>query len=245
MLEGRSQLAIVTAVHPGDKFVVSSTNWHAPRKFFVQAASGETGAHLRLGKSKVTESVRWVTGSVDLVLFDARTATFTGPVLDHVPLFLLNGLGRTATLFEAKLVAQAELFRLFDDDGDNPVFEPALDRIATALDPEQLASQLCEWPSTIGQEAGDGVIEHLLGLQETACAEARMQDFVAGCFVSQHGEVSHEDLSGQARFPDKLHEPGVTYRVVQDYDPDPHLHHHRSERMRNCGGIYRTDYLLW
>ena len=52
VLEGRSNLAVVTAVHPTDRFVVSSTTWRAPRKFFVQARSEETGAHFRLGKSK-------------------------------------------------------------------------------------------------------------------------------------------------------------------------------------------------
>ena len=50
MLAGRSTLAVVTAVNPTDRFVVSSTTWRAPRKFFVQARSGETGAHFRLGK---------------------------------------------------------------------------------------------------------------------------------------------------------------------------------------------------
>lgn len=247
VLEGRSQLAQVTAVHPSDKFVVSSCTWRAPRKFFVQARSGETGAHFRLGKQKLTEQVMWVTGSVDLTLFDSRTATFTGPALERVPLFLVNGAGRSASLFEAKLVAQAELFRLFANDWDSELFNPALDRLATAPDPEQLASQLCEWPSTIGMEAGDGVIEHLLGLQESALRDMGLQQFVHSCLVHQHGQVSYEDLIGQDRFPDKLPEKEVSgkARVVQDYDPDPHPHHHASERERNRTGILRTDFLLW
>ena len=69
-----------------------------------------------MGKARITESVLWVIGSVDLVLFDATTATFTGPALERVPLFLVNGAGRSSSLMEAKLVAQAELFRLFADD---------------------------------------------------------------------------------------------------------------------------------
>ena len=243
VLAGRSSLAVVTAVHPTDRFIVSSTTWRPPRKFFVQARSGETGAHCRLGKAKLTESVLWVTGSVDLVLFNARTGTFTGPSLDRVPLFLVNGAGRSASLREAKLVAQAELFSLFMDDWGHELFSPALDLLATAPDPEQLASQLCEWPSTIGMEARDEVIEILLGLQESAMHEATLQQFVAGCFVSQHGQVSHEDLSGQGRFPDKLPEPGVTYcRMLQDYDPEPLF---RPQRERDRSGIMRTDYLLW
>ena len=248
ILEGRSQLAIVTAVHPSDKFVISSKAWHAPRKFFMQARSGETGAHFRLGKSKVTEDVRWVIGSVDLVLFDARTATFTGPALDRVPLFLVNGLGRTASLFEAKLVAQAEIFRLFNTDWGNWRLNSELNRIATAPDPEQLVSQLCEWPSTIEREACDEVIEHLLGLQSKAVDEARMQAFVASCFVNQYTpegkqRATLEHLCGQGRFPDKLPERGVTYsQVVQDYDPDPPF---CAQLKRDESGIRRTDYLLW
>ena len=247
VLEGRSNLAVVTAVHPTDRFVVSSTTWRAPRKFFVQARSEETGAHFRLGKAKVTESVKWVIGSVDLVLFDACTATFTGPALERVPLFLVNGAGQSASLLQAKLVAQAELFRLFADDLHSERMSAVLDGLASAPSPEQLESQLCEWPSTIGMEVCDDVIEHLLGLQEAALREQALQDLVAAFFTHQHGGVSLEDLSGQGRFPDKLPEEGVSgkSRVVQDYDPDPHPMHHVSERKRNESGVLRTDYLLW
>ena len=209
----------------------------------MQARSGETGSHFRLGKAKITESVLWVIGSVDLVLFDARSMTFTGPALERVPLFLVNGLGRKASLFEAQLVAQAELFRLFADDLGNALIESSQGPIATAPDPERLASLLCEWPSTIGTEARNEVIEHLLGLQEAASRAASIQDFVAASFVRQHGDVTFEDLSGQGRFPDKLPEPGVTYcRVLQDYDPEPLF---RPQRERDKSGIMRTDYPLW
>ena len=34
-------------------------------------------------------------------------------------------------------------------------------------------------------------------------------------------------------------------RGVQRHKLTPHPMHHCSERMRNSGGIYRTDYLLW
>ena len=94
VLEGRSSLAVVTAVHPSDAFIVQSTNWRHPRKFFTQARSGDKGAHSRLGKAKITHDESWVTGSVDLVLFDARCGTFTGPIIERVPLFLVNGAGR-------------------------------------------------------------------------------------------------------------------------------------------------------
>jgi hypothetical protein len=240
-------LAVVTAVHPTDRFVVSSTTWRAPRKFFVQARSAETGAHYRLGKAaKITGSVRWVIGSVDLVLFDARTATFTGPELERVPLYLVNGAGRSAALLQAKLVAQAELFRLFADDLRS-VSDAALNRLASASDPEQLASLLCEWPSSIGMEACDEVIEHLLGLQEAAEREALLQQMVASRMCQQHGGVSLEDLSGQGRFPDKLPDKGVSSRarVLQDYDPDPHIMDHFNRIARNDSGVLRTDYLLW
>ena len=239
-------LAVVTAVHPTDRFVVSSTTWRAPRKFFTQARSGETGAHYRLGKAKITGSVWWVIGSVDLVLFDARSATFTGPELERVPLYLVNGAGRSAALLQAKLVAQAELFRLFADDLRS-VSDAALNRLASASDPEQLASLLCEWPSSIGMEACDEVIEHLLGLQEAAEREALLQQMVASRMCQQHGGVSLEDLSGQGRFPDKLPDKGVSSRarVLQDYDPDPHIMDHFNRIARNDSGVLRTDYLLW
>jgi hypothetical protein len=253
VLEGHSQLAVVTAVHPSDRFIITSSSWHEPRKFFVQARSGETGAHYRLGKPKITGFVRWVTGSVDLVMFDARTATFSGLALERVPLFLVNGLGRTAALFEAKLVAQAELFRLFEDDWGNALFNPALDCLAGATDPEQLASQLCDWPSTVGMEADDDVILHLLGLQEAAKREADMQACVARMLVDKHGGVSMEDLEGQDRFPNKLPDNGVSgkARVLQDNDLDPHLYNDgttdevRCRHARNDSGVPRTDYLLW
>ena len=96
-----------------------------------------------------------------------------------MPLFLVNGLGRKASLFEAKLVAQAELFRLFADDFGNPLIESSQGPIATAPDPEQLALLLCKRLSTIGTEARNEVIEHLLGLQEAASRAVSIQDFVA------------------------------------------------------------------
>jgi hypothetical protein len=139
VLAGRSVLAVVTAVHPGDAFVVQSTDWRHPRKFFTQARSADKGAHFRLGKAKITHTDAWVTGSVDLVLFDARSGTFTGPDLERVPLFLVNGAGRTASLREAQLVAQAELFRLFQDDLGSELIQPALAPLADATDAEQLA----------------------------------------------------------------------------------------------------------
>ena len=258
VLAGRSILAVVTAVHPNDKFVVSSTSIRLPRKFFVQARSGEASAQARLGKQKFTESVKWVTGSVDVTLYDACSATFTGPTLEHVPLFLVNGTGYSASILEAKLVAQAALFRLFEDDLGNDCIEPAIDRIAAVSEPEQLASQLCEWPSTIGVEPSDEVIEHLLQLQESATCEATMQAYVAQHFLCQHSklgaDLTVEDLSGEKHFPEKLgEEPGVIgfetpdkqWRVVQDYDPDPHPMPSVNRLVRNWGGIYRTDYLLW
>ena len=71
-------------------------------------------------------------------------------------------------------------------------------------------------------QPSDDVIERLLSLQEAVAREARLQEFVHGVVVLQHGKVSHEDLIGQQRFPDKLPDPGVTYtRVLQDYDPEP------------------------
>ena len=66
-----------------------------------------------MGKSEVTEDVLWATGSIDLVLFDARSGTYTGPALDRVPLYLVNGAGYGASLLEAKLIAHAELFASF------------------------------------------------------------------------------------------------------------------------------------
>ena len=243
LLEGRSELALVAAVHPGDRFVVSSTTWQGPRKFFVQSRSGETGAHYRLGKSEVTEDVLWATGSIDLVLFDARSGTYTGPALDRVPLYLVNGAGYGASLLEAKLIAHAELFRLFQDDWESALIDPALNRLADTADAEQLASELCSWPSSIGMQPSDDVIERLRSLQEAVALEARLQEFVHGLMVQQHGKVSLEDLIGQQRFPDKLPDPGVTYkRVLQDYDPDPPF---RAQRQRDHSGIRRTDYLLW
>ena len=80
-------------------------------------------------------------------------------------------------------------------------------------------------------------------LEEAVALEARLQEFVHGLMVQQHGKVSLEDLIGQQRFPDKLPDPGVTYkRVLQDYDPDPPF---RAQRQRDHSGIRRTDYLLW
>ena len=246
VLEGRSVLAVVTAVHPSDAFIVQSTDWRHPRNFFTQARSGDKGAHFRLGKAKVTHQDLWVAGSVDLVLFDARSGTFTGPGLERVPLFLVNGAGRKASLREAQLVAQAELFRLFHEDLHSELVETASDPLAGATDAEQLASQLSSWPSTIGAEPSDEVLEHLLVLQEAVMSEARLQDFVTGLLVHQHSGVSHEDLSGQHRFPDKLPEPGVTWkqRVLQDYEPD-YTWSRICERERNFSGVLRTDYLLW
>ena len=78
---------------------------------------------------------------------------------------------------------------------------------------------------------------------QSVALEARLQEFVHGLMVQQHGKVSLEDLIGQQRFPDKLPDPGVTYkRVLQDYDPDPPF---RAQRQRDHSGIRRTDYLLW
>ena len=246
VLAGRSVLAVVTAVHPGDAFIVQSTDWRHPRKFFTQARSADEGAHFRLGKAKITHTESWVTGSVDLVLFDARSGTFTGQAMERVPLFLVNGAGRTASLREAQLVAQAELFRLFQDDLGSELVESALAPLAAATNAEQLASQLSSWPSSIGMEASDEVLEHLLMLQGAVRHEAQLQEFVEGLIVSQHGGVSHEDLCGQQRFPDKLPEPGVTWktRVLQDYEPD-YTYWRICERERNFSGVLRTDYLLW
>jgi hypothetical protein len=159
----------------------------------------------------------------------------------------VNGAGQSASLLQAKLVAQAELFRLFADDLHSERMSAVLDGLASAPSPEQLASQLCEWPSTIGMEVCDDVIEHLLGLQEAALHEALLQQIVAARMVRQHGGVSDEDLSGQGRFPDKLPDKGVSSkaRVLQDYDPDPHLMDHFNRIARNDSGVLRTDYLLW
>ena len=72
--------------------------------------------------------------------------------LDRVPLYLVNGAGYGASLLEAKLIAQAELFRLFQDDWESAPFDwdSALNRLADTADAEQLASELCSWPSSIG-----------------------------------------------------------------------------------------------
>ena len=242
VLKGRSVLAVVTAVHPTDAFVVQSTGWRHPRKFFTQARSGETGAHDRLGTAKLTQDELWTTGSVDLVLFDARFGTFTGPALESVPLFLVNGGGRNASLLEAKLISQAELFRLLGTE-ENALLCPILARLALATDTEQLVSELCSWASSITMEASDDVIEQLLVLQEAVVGEQRLQAFVESCFVRQYQGAELAWLTGQKHFPDKLPEPGVTYRrVLQDYDPEPLF---RPERERDRSGVMRTDYLLW
>ena len=70
--------------------------------------------------------------------------------MDRVPLYLVNGAGYGASLLEAKLIAQAELFRLFQDDWESALIDPALNRLADTADAEQLASELCSWPSSIG-----------------------------------------------------------------------------------------------
>jgi hypothetical protein len=95
-------------------------------------------------------------------------------------------------------------------------------------------------------EASDEVLEHLLMLQEAVRREALLQECVEGLMVRQHGGVSHEDLRGQQQFPDKLPEPGVTWktRVLQDYEPD-YTYWRICERERNFSGVLRTDYLLW
>ena len=139
---------------------------------------------------------------------------------------------------------RAELFRLFQDDLGSELVEPALDPLAAATDAEQLASQLSSWPSSIGMEASDEVLEHLLMLQEAVRREAQLQEFVEGLIVSQHGSVSHEDLRGQQRFPHKLPEPGVTWRarVLQDYEAGPVSWAFRNaESERNFSGLLRTD----
>ena len=90
----------------------------------------------------------------------------SGPALDRVPLYLVNGAGYGASLLEAKLIAQAELFRLFQDDWESALIDPALNRLADTADAEQLASELCSWPSSIGMQPSDDVIERLRSLQE-------------------------------------------------------------------------------
>ena len=66
-----------------------------------------------------------------------------------------------ASLREAQLVAQAELFRLFSDDLHSQLLEQALNPLAVATDAEQLAwqlaSELSSWPSIIGAEPSDEV----------------------------------------------------------------------------------------
>ena len=90
------------------------------------------------------------------------------------------------------------------------------------------------------------MIERLRSLQEAVALEARLQEFVHGLMVQQHGKVSLEDLIGQQRFPDKLPDPGVTYtRVLQDYDPETLPFGIRAQYQRDRSGIRRTDYLLW
>ena len=79
--------------------------------------------------------------------------------------------------------------------------DPALNGLADTADAEQLASELCSWPSSIGMQPSDDVIERLRSLQEAVALEARLQEFVHGLMVQQHGKVSLEDLIGQQRFP--------------------------------------------
>ena len=93
--------------------------------------------------------------------------------MDRVPLYLVNGAGYGASLLEAKLIAQAELFRLFQDDWESALIDPALNRLADTADAEQLASELCSWPSSIGMQPSDDVIERLRSLQEAVALEVR------------------------------------------------------------------------
>ena len=78
-----------------------------------------------------------------------------------------------------------------------------------------------------------------------------MQACVAQHFLCQHSklgaDLTVEDLSGEKHFPEKLgEEPGVIgfetpdnyWRVVQDYDPDPHPMPSVNRLVRNRGGIY-------
>ena len=74
---------------------------------------------------------------------------------------------RSVALLEAKLIAHAELFRLFQDDWESALIDPALNRLADTADAEQLASELCSWPSSIGMQPSDDVIERLRSLQDS------------------------------------------------------------------------------
>lgn len=293
LLEGRSRLAVVTAVHPSDIFCVCNSKvglhrrWQGDRGSTstkdwwgvgeltqevcgfssggkIGASSVEKGTR-RLGAQTFSEIVQWTIGSVDLQIFDARDGTFTGPKLHGVPLFFVNGAGRTAAISQAQLVAQAELFHLFEDDLGNDLVQPASNRLLAAhgirpgppLSPQELASELCEWPSTIGVEPCERVVDDLLGLSEAADRENSLQYEVVSRFLGQYntaarvllGQYKGADpawLSGQERFPDKLPEFEVTFhKILQDYDPDPHNFVPKLKQARNSSGVLRTDYLLW
>jgi hypothetical protein len=126
LLQGLSDLAVVTAVHPGDAFVLNDTKMAMPRKWITSSCGyGKGGKETRLGKQHFSHSTVFATGSVDLVLFDARTASFTGPELHNVPLFLVNGTGRSSALLRAQRVAQAALAELKPDDAELAMHERA------------------------------------------------------------------------------------------------------------------------
>jgi hypothetical protein len=121
LLEGRSKLAVVTAVHPRDIRIISDEVYALPRQWQGDRRTNSTKDHWETGngeycsgtrrlggKKGISRTTDWTIGSVDLQIFDARSGTFTGPELYRVPLFFVNGAGNTASFTQAKLVAQAE-----------------------------------------------------------------------------------------------------------------------------------------
>jgi hypothetical protein len=287
LLKGLSKLAVVTAVHPGDVHYLNDTKFALPRQWQGDRRTNSTKDHWETGngeycrgtrrlggKKGVSRTVDWAIGSVDLQIFDARSGTFTGPELHRMPLFLVDGAGNTAALTQAKLMAQAELCRLArgdrEDDRLDDWFKPAVQRLAAIRDADELNSEVSSWPTTIGNEPCDDMLQDVLMLLEAARQEQTLQLKIQSLFIQQHGHNPlrswthqfelfpqlHENvLTGQIPFPDKLHERDVSdfqrlHQAIQDYDPEPDIFSHGLYcklyfRYGRRTGVLRTDYLLW
>ena len=245
LLNGLSQVAMVTAVHPCDVFAIQNNKVALPRQFITSSCGyGKGGKEFRLGKQKYDHSTGWAIGSVDVALFDARTASFTGPKLHNVPLFLVNGCGRSSAVMEAKLVAYAELFRFTEDDNlGADEYNAAMDAIAAAEDVNEVHSALDDWLSDV--DVRKEVWGYLTDLQSIALHETRLQSFVSARFVEQFRGSDPTWLSGQDRFPDQLPELRAE-RPIQEYEVEETGWYWSATDWSGIrSGVLRTDYLLW